>query len=408
MVKAKEIEGLDCGADGARGMGLVLATRLGEMCEHQAAAVGPEGEDGVHDMRVASRRLRSVLRDFRPYLRGGRRLDAARDELKRLADVLGAVRDEDVAIRLLEKLSEEADASVAEGLELLASERRARREGARVELERSLAGESFESFRLRVASAFERATAPRGVKKRKGDDAGAGEGREAGDARSGDARGESGEGGPSFEELGREIIERLWDELRGRGPDIYRPLKSGRLHKLRIAAKRLRYALELFAVCRGEAQRELAHELARLQTALGELHDCDGWVEECGQYLEGREASDGSRGRRASDDSPRHDANDSRRDEANDSRSDDADDSSRRGAKQSRDGAEELRRDGTETSQPEAAGESTARREAAFWLLGHFSAKRAAHYVEALEIWRGLERDGFGVRLAESLEGSSR
>jgi CHAD domain-containing protein len=424
MVKAKEIEGLDCAASAARGMWLVLATRLGEMCEHRAAAVGPEGEDGVHDMRVASRRLRSVLRDFGPYLRGGKRLEAAREELKLLAGALGAVRDEDVAIRLLEKLKTEADASVAEGLELLAFERRARRDGALAALESALAEESFESFRLRVASAFERATEPRRAKRRKGEGGGGGEGegREDGDALGGGARGESGDGGPSFEESGREIIGRLWDELRGRGQDIYRPLKSGRLHKLRIAAKRLRYALELFAACYGEAQRELAHELARLQTALGELHDCDGWVEECGRLLEGRKASDGSQGRRASDDSRGDDADDSRReeardsrlDEAKDSRRDSADDSDLRGARQSRDDAEELSLEGAkqprpeEQSRPEAPDESTARRDAAFWLLAHFSARRAEHYVEALKIWRGLERDGFGVRLDESMKGSQK
>ncbi|MDQ3917117.1 MAG: CHAD domain-containing protein, partial [Acidobacteriota bacterium] len=192
----------------------------------------------------------------------------------------------------------------------------------------------------------------------------AGEGRDAGDERGGEgpsqraaqgegrvSGGEMSDGGPSFEELGRQIIERSWDELRARGPDIYRPLKSRRLHKLRIASKRLRYALELFAACRGEALRELAHELARFQTALGELHDCDGWVEECGQYLEGRRREDESR--------------------------------------------------------REDAGASASRREAAFWLLGHFSTKRAEHYVEALEIWRAWERDDFGSRLAERLEGRS-
>lgn len=376
MVKAKEIEGLDCAAGAARGMGLVLATRLGEMCEHREAALGPGGEDGVHDMRVASRRLRSVLRDFRPYLRAGRRLEAARGELKRLAGVLGAVRDEDVAIRALEKLRGEAPEGVAEGLELFAVERRARREGGRAELARALERESFDGVRARVASAFEKATAPRRGKRRVGDARDAGgvedasgggvacEGRDAGDERGeegpsqraaqGEGRvsgGEMSDGGPSFEELGRQIIERSWEELRARGPDIYRPLKSRRLHKLRIASKRLRYALELFAACRGEALRELAHELARFQTALGELHDCDGWVEECGQYLAGRRRED------------------------------------------------EPRR--------EDAGASASRREAAFWLLGHFSTKRAEHYVEALEIWRAWERDDFGSRLAESLEGGS-
>ena len=76
------------------------------------------------------------------------------------------------------------------------------------------------------------------------------------------------------------------------------------------------------------------------------MHDCDGWVEECGQYLSGRRGVD------------------------------------------------------------EGAGDAelTARREAAFGLLGHFSAKRAEHYREALEIWRGWERDDFGSRLADSLK----
>src|SRR5437588_3962422 len=153
MAKAKEIEGLDWGAGGARGMRLVLLTRLEEMCEYRAAVLGPAGDEGVHDMRVASRRLRSVLRDFRPHMRAGKRLDAAREELKRLAGVLGAVRDEDVAIHALDELKREAP-EVAAGLELFADDRRARREGVRVELARALEEESFEAVKSQVASAF--------------------------------------------------------------------------------------------------------------------------------------------------------------------------------------------------------------------------------------------------------------
>src|SRR5437762_11776306 len=99
MVKAKEIEGLDCRAGAAQGMRLVLLTRLGEVCEHRAAALERRGEDGVHDMRVASRRLRSVLRDFRTHMRGGKRLEEARAEVKVLADALGAVGDGEVGSR---------------------------------------------------------------------------------------------------------------------------------------------------------------------------------------------------------------------------------------------------------------------------------------------------------------------
>src|SRR5947209_5180916 len=233
MAKAKEIEGLDCCAGAARGMGLVLLTRLEELCEQRAAALGPEGEEGVHDMRVASRRLRSVLRDFRPHMRAGRRLGAAREELKHLAAALGEVRDEDVAIRALEKLKEEAPESVAAGLELFADERRARRAAGQAELARALEEEPFESFRRRVARAFGKATAPR--------EEGKGDVEDAGDDEGAGGPGEvvgPGEGGEqSFGEVGRQIILRSWEELRSRGPDIYRPLRSKRLHKLRIRAK---------------------------------------------------------------------------------------------------------------------------------------------------------------------------
>jgi CHAD domain-containing protein len=331
MAKAKEIIGLDCEAEAARGMRLVLLGRLEEMCELRAAALDWSSDDGVHDMRVASRRLRSALRDFKLHLRATRRLDAARAELKRLADALGAVRDEDVAIRALEKLKEEAgEQTASEGFELFADARRTRRERAREELTRALDEESFESARRQIASAFEKATAPR---KRKGDAEGDGD-----DGHGDDAR--------SFSGLGRFIIERSWDELREREPSLYRPLKSGPLHKMRIAAKRLRYALELFAACFGERSKELAHELAELQTALGELHDCDEWVKVFGKHL---------------------------------------------------------------SEQPAAGDESWAeRREAALWMLEHFVGQRSKHYGEALAIWRGMEREGFASQLAICLDEAGR
>jgi CHAD domain-containing protein len=317
MVKAKEIGGLDCGAGDARGMRLVLLARLEELCEHRAAALDTQSDDGVHDMRVASRRLRSVLRDFRPHLHGGKRLEEARTELKRLARALGAVRDEDVAIRALEKLEAEATDVAGEGLKVLVEERRARRRSARASLAPELDTETFDATRRRIALAFERATEQ-------------------------PEKSVDGEGEQSFSELGRSVIVRSWEELQERGAGIYRPLKSKRLHRIRIAAKRLRYALELFAACFGGA-KELARDLAGLQKALGNLHDCDEWIKVCGEYLSERGAVEDT-----------------------------------------------------------GVGES-ARREAAHWLLQHFLNKRDAHYIEALAIWRGWEREGFGSRLFECL-----
>jgi CHAD domain-containing protein len=44
---------------------------------------------------------------------------------------------------------------------------------------------------------------------------------------------------------------------------------------MRIAAKRLRYVLEIFASCLGEEADEARQATKRLQSVLGDLHDCD-------------------------------------------------------------------------------------------------------------------------------------
>jgi len=58
--------------------------------------------DAVHDMRVATRRLRSTLRTFRALLDRSR-TDPLRDELRWLGRALGAVRDGDVLADRLAK-----------------------------------------------------------------------------------------------------------------------------------------------------------------------------------------------------------------------------------------------------------------------------------------------------------------
>jgi len=64
--------------------------------------VRAEDPDGVHDMRVAIRRLRATLRTFRSMLDRSR-TEPLRAELRWLGDLLGAVRDGDVMRRRLDK-----------------------------------------------------------------------------------------------------------------------------------------------------------------------------------------------------------------------------------------------------------------------------------------------------------------
>lgn len=71
------------------------------------------------------------------------------------------------------------------------------------------------------------------------------------------------------------IVRVRLDELRSLAPIALQPAAAKTQHDMRIAAKRLRYVLEIVGPCFGpeaDAAREAAK---RLQSVLGEIHDCD-------------------------------------------------------------------------------------------------------------------------------------
>jgi CHAD domain-containing protein len=72
-----------------------------------------------------------------------------------------------------------------------------------------------------------------------------------------------------------QIISVRLDELRGRAEPALAPDASEAQHDLRIAAKRLRYVLEIFASCLGGEAKAARDAAKRLQSVLGDLHDCD-------------------------------------------------------------------------------------------------------------------------------------
>jgi CHAD domain-containing protein len=71
------------------------------------------------------------------------------------------------------------------------------------------------------------------------------------------------------------IIATRFDELRNFAETALAPDASETQHDLRITAKRLRYVLEIFAPCLGEEADEARRAAKRLQSVLGDLHDCD-------------------------------------------------------------------------------------------------------------------------------------
>jgi CHAD domain-containing protein len=72
--------------------------------------------------------------------------------------------------------------------------------------------------------------------------------------------------------------------------DLARPKAIARHHAMRIAAKRLRYSLEVFEPLYGRPLKGALRCAKELQTLLGELHDCDVWVATLPGFLAGNVA----------------------------------------------------------------------------------------------------------------------
>jgi CHAD domain-containing protein len=207
--------------------------------------------EGVHQTRVATRRLRSDLRTFRPLV-DPEQAAAVRAELAWLAESLGAVRDCDV---LLARLRDDA-ARLPDG-----SDRAASRVLAALEADRSRA---YEELLATIRSTrylelldglIELATTPPLLP------------------------GSDRTAAPVLQPLVRRPLRRLAKEASALGD---RPTDD-ELHALRIRAKRARYAIEAAAPVLGKRARAVANAAAELQDVLGEHHDAvvaEGWLRE--------------------------------------------------------------------------------------------------------------------------------
>lgn len=192
---------------------------------------------GVHQARVASRRLREAL-PLAAVSAGAVTVRRARRAVRGLTRALGPVREMDVALGLLDDL-QAAHPSLSEPIEatrvLVTAERAARRDVMIPALAPGTVGAALDAI----------AAAREGVL----------------------ARDRPWRGG-----LARRVVARGRD-LAGavdRAGILYNP---DALHAVRIAAKKLRYALELAIELRMARAARAVRVLRRMQDLLGEMHD---------------------------------------------------------------------------------------------------------------------------------------
>jgi|CXWL01.1.fsa_nt_gi CHAD domain-containing protein len=215
---------------------------------------GEDPED-LHQMRVSTRRMRATLDVCAPALDAAAVRPFAKD-LRRLARRLGAVRDLDVFGEHNATYLASLPAAEAPELEPLLAAWRERRAAARDRLLGLMEGDRYRRLEHALAAYVED-----------------------------DAAGEPAPFGKAHEPRPRLLRHLVPAFIYGRLAAVraYEPwlppvttieaTPLDRYHALRIATKRLRYALEVFADVLGPAAGEALAALKRLQEHLGELQD---------------------------------------------------------------------------------------------------------------------------------------
>ena len=107
VARAREVPGFSCEEPFAAAAARVVRVRAAEVFEHSEGVLDLASIEPLHDMRVATRRLRAALEVFEACL-PRKRFRKALKRVKALADALGERRDRDVEIEFLTAFAEAA------------------------------------------------------------------------------------------------------------------------------------------------------------------------------------------------------------------------------------------------------------------------------------------------------------
>lgn len=154
MARPRDVPGFDCEEAFSLAAARVVEVRSGEVFGHAGGVLDLEDIEPLHDMRVATRRLRAALEVFRPCFPRKRYKGALR-RVKALADALGERRDRDVSIAFLAGFLDQAPAADRERLESLLAELRDEQRRANEELAPVLAEERLGGLREELAGLVE-------------------------------------------------------------------------------------------------------------------------------------------------------------------------------------------------------------------------------------------------------------
>jgi CHAD domain-containing protein len=151
MAKARDIPGLEADLSYREAAARTVAVRAQELFEHAEGVLDTSDIERVHDMRVASRRLRAVLEIYEPCF-PRKELGDVLTDVKAVADALGERRDPDVHLAQLEEFADAVEPVDRPGVELFAERVRAEQGAGNKALASALAELERTDLRGRLAA----------------------------------------------------------------------------------------------------------------------------------------------------------------------------------------------------------------------------------------------------------------
>ena len=222
----------------------VLRGQFGVFLAHEPGTRIGEDAEELHDMRVATRRVRAATKIFEKAVPA--RARRFRDEFKWVAGVLGEVRDLDVQLERLElRVSEAAgrDRGPLGALRAVLEEQRTKKRKAML---RTLDSRRY----ARLVEEF------------------------GGFLRRGPSRRAQASRQPILA-AGPDLVRKPYRKVRKLGDPLTTESSSEEFHELRKKSKRLRYALEFLTDVYGDPAKDLIKPLKKLQDVLGDHQDAE-------------------------------------------------------------------------------------------------------------------------------------
>lgn len=204
-----------------------------------APAVQELDADGIHDMRVASRRLRMALQVYRSYVPGKAR-KVARGQTKRIIALLGIRRELDVMVEMLREHREETRALWQRFMDHAIALLEKRRDDQATACREAVALAESDDFAQTIGTLLDGVDAT----------------------------------GTCLHELAREELLSAHDSARVARKYWKKTGGPDDLHRVRIELKHLRYACEFHRDCFGEAMADYIKEVKAAQSVLGEWNEC--------------------------------------------------------------------------------------------------------------------------------------